>query len=174
MNSHEMFAALDDVDSPNAMASEFKNAADALRFMLAGHAIVTLRSKKTMTRFTYKLTKSDDGRVIFVGLLRGPDNTEDYSYLGYIRRDVYFHGGAKAKISVDADSAKAFDWSYRQLVKGAMPPQLEVWHEGSCGCCGRVLTVPESVASGFGPTCAARLGIMIERPERKTRRARRR
>jgi len=28
-----------------------------------------------------------------------------------------------------------------------------VFHEGACGRCGRTLTVPESIASGFGPEC---------------------
>src|SRR5882672_9405186 len=30
---------------------------------------------------------------------------------------------------------------------------IEIWHSGSCGRCGRTLTVPESVLSGFGPEC---------------------
>jgi hypothetical protein len=34
-----------------------------------------------------------------------------------------------------------------------------VWHEGRCGRCGRKLTVPESIESGFGPECASILGL---------------
>lgn len=36
-------------------------------------------------------------------------------------------------------------------------PGLQIFHEGRCGRCGRVLTVPESVETGFGPECAGRL-----------------
>jgi hypothetical protein len=33
-----------------------------------------------------------------------------------------------------------------------------VWHEGSCARCGKKLTVPESIESGFGPECV-KLGV---------------
>lgn len=36
--------------------------------------------------------------------------------------------------------------------------KVEVWHEGSCGRCGRKLTVPESIANGLGPECAEKVG----------------
>jgi hypothetical protein len=36
---------------------------------------------------------------------------------------------------------------------------LEVWHEGRCAKCGLKLTVPQSIMTGFGPTCAKKLGI---------------
>lgn len=32
--------------------------------------------------------------------------------------------------------------------------RVEVWHEGSCGRCGRKLTVPSSIETGLGPECA--------------------
>jgi hypothetical protein len=34
---------------------------------------------------------------------------------------------------------------------------FDVHHEGKCGRCGRKLTVPESVKSGFGPECAGKI-----------------
>jgi hypothetical protein len=34
-----------------------------------------------------------------------------------------------------------------------LPESLEIWHEGSCLRCGRKLTVPESIESGYGPEC---------------------
>ncbi len=139
-------------------------AADAVQYMLAGKATVTLRSRATGGRFTYKLTTKPprDGRggpVTFVGLLVGPENTGDYQYLGHIFQDrgTYWHG-RKSRIAPGAPGAKAFAWAWTQLSAGRMPAQLEVWHEGSCGRCGRKLTVPESVASGFGPECITKVG----------------
>jgi len=132
----------------------------ALRFMLAGNAIVTFRSRATDTRFTYRVRASEDGRVYFVALLGGPDNNSDYRYLGYIRRDAFFHGGAKAKVAYDASSAKAFKWVWEQLQRKIDTRKvLEIWHEGKCGRCGRRLTVPSSIASGIGPDCAEQMGM---------------
>ena len=62
--------------------------------------------------------------------------------------------GAKvSKIGEDADSAKAWRWFDANLQAGRVPEQLEVWHEGRCGRCGRALTVPESIERGIGPEC---------------------
>ena len=37
--------------------------------------------------------------------------------------------------------------------------RFEFRHEGRCGRCGRALTVPESIDTGFGPHCAAEMGV---------------
>ena len=124
-----------------------------MRFALAGKAIFTVVSKKTGARFTFKVRAAENGPFHFVSVLTGPDNTQDYKYLGYLRRGVYFHGGAKAKIAADAPSAKAFDWFWRALARDALGDRAEVHHCGQCGRCGRALTVPESIQSGFGPEC---------------------
>ena len=88
-------------------------------FALAGNARFTLVSQVTQTRFTYKVKQSEDNATMhFVSVLTGPDNWSNYSYVGFIRRGVYFHGGQKAKIQATASSAKAFDWFWRQPVGG--------------------------------------------------------
>ncbi len=146
------------------MTGKFTDAASAMRYLTGGNATVTLRSVKTGTRFTYKLQlkKLKDGEVIgprglpiFVKLLVGPDNWANYKYLGYILtgQNLYWHGTIKSKIGKDAPGNVAFEWAWKQLARGILPAQLEIWHEGSCGRCGRKLTVPESIASGFGPEC---------------------
>ena len=50
----------------------------------------------------------------------------------------------------DTPSIAAFAVAFRMLASGVMPNSLEVIHSGRCGRCARKLTVPESVASGFG------------------------
>lgn len=126
-------------------------------FMTAGNATLTLRSLKSGHRFTFKVKGSDDGHVAFVGLLRGSDNENDYTYLGLIRNGAYEHG-RKSKVTSDAPSARAFFWFHSVVMSlAALPSMLEVWHEGKCGRCGRKLTTPESVARGIGPECATKL-----------------
>jgi hypothetical protein len=142
------------------MRGQLETAAAALKFMRAGKASVTLRSKKTGTRFTYRISVSDDGLCYFVGVLTGADNESAYSYLGRISRDIFWLGRKVPRpgdISRDAPSAKAFDWAWRALVKGQLPEQLEIFHEGRCGRCARKLTVPESIQSGFGPECLGKI-----------------
>lgn len=136
----------------------FTSASDAIAFMLAGRATITLRSKATDARFTYKITASKDGGIHFVSLLTGSDNENSYAYFGYIKRGVFYHGGAKARVGEDASSTKAFVWTWKMLAQTRMPESLEVWHEGKCGRCGRKLTVPTSIANGIGPECATRVG----------------
>jgi hypothetical protein len=127
-------------------------------FVLAGHAIVTLRSKATGTRFTYKIVQSDPAKcragqmpVFFVSLLNGADNTGDFAYIGTIFADG-FRVTRKSRVAADAPSAVAFSWFMKHLEDS----RVEVWHEGRCGRCGRTLTVPESIESGLGPVCAGK------------------
>lgn len=141
-------------------AAQLSEAQAALTFALAGNATLTLVSQKTGARFTYSVRANDDSTVWFVGLLTGPDNRADYKYMGRIARGIYWHGRKVPRagdIGREAPSARAFDYAWRALARGAMPDQCEIWHEGSCGRCGRKLTVPESIASGFGPECINKL-----------------
>jgi len=71
---------------------------------------------------------------------------------------VFFHGGQKARVGKDAPSVKAFDWFWRHMAQGDdVSTLVEVHHEGRCGRCGRALTVPESIKSGFGPECIGKV-----------------
>lgn len=121
------------------------------KFIFAGNAIFTIRSKKTGTRFTYKVSKAKDSDIWFVGLLSGPDNNADYKYIGIITSDKKFIRTKRSKVGYEAPSFKGFNWFFNHLHN--YQEQAEVYHEGRCGRCGRRLTVPESIESGFGPEC---------------------
>jgi hypothetical protein len=137
--------------------SGFSTAADARRFILGGNATFTVTSTVTGTSFTYKVMRSQPGGrgVFFVSLLTGPDNVSDYSYLGIIPVDdpQSFRLTAKSKAGEGATSVKAFRWLWAQLNASRLPASVQVRHEGSCGRCGRALTVPASIDAGFGPEC---------------------
>lgn len=136
------------------MRAPLPTAEAVTKFALAGNATITIRSVKTGSRFTYRIRKSEDGRVWFVSYLNGQDNDTNYQYLGTIRQDKSYTLGKKSRITPEAPVAKAFDWFEGKVIQGGqMPEQIEVWHEGRCGRCGRKLTVPESISHGFGPEC---------------------
>lgn len=128
----------------------------AREFILAGKARVTLVSEVSLVRFTYKVCQPKDDSPHFVSVLTGSDNESDYSYMGTIFNKRDFRYSRKSRITSNAPSARAWEYAWSYLVNGELPPQCQVWHEGRCGCCGRALTKPESIASGFGPVCGAR------------------
>jgi hypothetical protein len=155
----------DEPKSGEARPAKMEDPEDIKRFLLAGHSRVTLVSLKSGDRFTYRVTTTPpnaDGRENpvshFVNVLTSPDNERGFVYMGHIFRfSDYTHGRPeKAKVAADAPSAKAWLWFWQKIVRdGRRPDELgvEVWHEGRCGACGRVLTVPESIARGIGPEC---------------------
>ncbi len=130
----------------------------ALSFLLAGKAFVTFRSEKTQTRYTYRIVQAKDKELWFVSLLIGPENSTSYSYLGVIQNNS-FRLTPKSRLPIGSVPVKAFKWVFDRLVKGIEPKDVEIWHEGKCGRCGRLLTVPESIERGIGPECAGLMGI---------------
>lgn len=128
-------------------------------YALAGDATLTVQSSRTGERFTFKIeaSKPEAGRagVHFVSVLTGSNNEWSYTYLGTIFADGKFRVTKRSPIAADAPSAIAFAW----LARNFEDPRVEVWHEGVCGRCGRKLTVPESIDSGIGPTCAGKLAL---------------
>lgn len=131
-------------------------------FILAGNAIFTIQNPAG-ERYTFKIVKkpaSDRFKLTyFVKLLTGSDNTNDYTYLGLLNPVSLVAYPTKAsKIQSNALVFKVLDWVLKLIREGKNVPDGYVCcHEGRCGRCGRLLTVPESVASGIGPECARKM-----------------
>lgn len=145
-------------------------------YVLGGNATVTVVSRATGVRFTYKVEQKRVGprksgetpeqyRVRkerahegarFVKVMTGPDNEHCFTYIGHINEGREFRLDRRSKLSANAPSVSAWRWFWSALrAKSEKIDQCEVWHDGRCSRCGRKLTVPESVASGLGPVCAA-------------------
>jgi len=147
-----------------AHGGTFSNMAAFRKFALAGNAVFTVVSKRTGTRFTYRVRKpraEGAKNPYFVQLLNGPDNTNSYAYFGIMfgkGADTdfasYRYGGAKAKVSQTAPSVQGLEWLFSNIMNEKVLERVEIWHQGKCGKCRKALTVPESIASGLGPVCA--------------------
>lgn len=135
----------------------------------AGRSVLTVKSRATGERFTFRFSRPDEepgrARPVWASVLTGPDNESCYEFLGTVWPDGgaafrYAHG-RKSRFGSDAPSAKAVAWIARHLGAraNALLEKAEWWHEGRCGRCGRTLTVPESVETGFGPDCAKIVGL---------------
>ena len=129
-----------------------QNPEGQLAYVLGGRGKFTLVSKATGNRFTYKSVRKDKG--VFVFTLVGPDNEADFDLFA----GTLFYDTTTFRRASDAESARAFLWwaeAQRNRRYEALT-QVEFWHEGKCGRCGRALTDPESIARGLGPVCAER------------------
>ena len=148
------------------MSGQIQDPEAVTTFILGGNATFTLVSKKTGTRFTFKMQApkgENKAGIRFVSVLVGADNWTNYKYVGFCRDGHFKHGGAKAKIGIEAPSVQAFAWFFGHLE--TCLDQMEFWHEGKCGRCARKLTVPESIATGLGPECAALMGVPWAKPQ---------
>lgn len=158
--AREHQAVYDDRGADNAELGHQIQDGGELAYALAGKAKVTLVSRASGARFTFQIKKAKEdprwpGASWFVALLSGPDNQSDYNYLGLIKEapgGPRFRLTAKSRAGLDAPSVKAITFFLRHPEH----EQLEVWHSGTCGRCGRELTVPSSIESGLGPVCAGR------------------
>jgi hypothetical protein len=135
----------------------------ALAFILAGKATVTFRSLKSGNRYTYKIVGAEKrdpaaAPTWFVKLLNGPDNSRSFVYIGIVRNNQFIWTPKSSRVGRDAPSVLGFTYVLNSLAANRING-FEVWHEGRCGRCGRKLTVPESIASGFGPECIGRIGM---------------
>ena len=136
---------------------------------VTGSTTFTVVSPATGQRFTYKVDAKTEPcgdetvqtGLFFVSLLTGSNNEADYQYIGIITTDALgvrrFKTTRATRVSDDAASVRALTWCVNRLdaVARETRPDLgfEMWHEGRCGRCGRKLTVPASIESGFGPVC---------------------
>jgi hypothetical protein len=161
---------LPDDDAPVAARRGPIRAAPLLALHLqAGRSILTVRSRKTGARFTFRFSRPAEepgrARPIWVSVLTGPDNDSHYEFLGTMwptpGRSWGYRHSTKSRIADLAPSVKAANWIFRWLALDSkvLLEEAEWWHEGRCGRCGRTLTVPESIETGFGPDCAAFLGL---------------
>jgi hypothetical protein len=143
-------------------AAKLSTPAAVKNFMLAGKAIFTLVSLKTGTRYTYKVTHkaANDtwAESWMVSYLTGPDNWSNYSYIGQISNGK-FRTTRASKLTMASAPVAGFNWAFNRISDGLETPNMEVWHAGKCGRCGRLLTVPSSIEMGLGPECASKGGF---------------
>lgn len=125
-------------------------------FVFGGKSIFTVLNTATGNRFTYKLTRKkniEEGKedVIFVKVLSGSDNYSDYTFIGTIFGKKTYKHSPKSYFGADCQSSKVIDWLVKNIDR--LPTQVEVWHEGKCGICGKKLTDTDSLRIGIGPKC---------------------
>lgn len=125
-------------------------------YILAGKSTFTIQSRNSNVRFTYKVVKSEDGKVYFVNLLTGPNNESDFTYLGVIKENnvgLNFYLTAKSKQNKDSKCVIAFDFLIKNINDNFIHPNLIFLKSSNCCRCGSKLTTPDSIMDGIGPEC---------------------
>lgn len=134
--------------------AQITNSKVAWEFLHGGRAHFTLRSRSSGTRYTYRVSRFRQSDRYFASTLYGGDNGKDYAYIGLVT-DRGLVETKNSKLSCEDPRIGALAWALKQIIhRPEIPENLEFWHEGRCAACGRRLTVPESIASGFGPECS--------------------
>jgi Family of unknown function (DUF6011) len=147
-------------------AAEFRLYAS---WLMAGDAIFTVeipeRYRATEApHYTYRvqLVPANNGwkEAHFVKLLTGPSNESDYTYVGKLV-DGQVRTTGKSTYSMDSFPVSLLNKVLKRLFADELHVieafGFRIHHEGRCGCCGRLLTTPESVTRGIGPVCFERL-----------------
>jgi hypothetical protein len=141
-------------------------------FMMAGggRVIFTLAIPASFRRENKECKEHYTYRVIFreatdkwpenwfVNLLAGPDNLSDYQYLGMLNPETgELRLTNKSRMSENSWPVRLVRRVFAALWAGdddkIEAAGFELMHSGRCGHCGRVLTRPDSIEIGIGPTC---------------------
>ncbi len=135
-------------------------------FFLGGNATFTVQSGKTGKHLTFKIRKPEASATYpnpayLVSAMTGTDNESHFTYLGKLcPMTGSISLTPKSKFPNNDErvivARWALDkvWNDKPVIGGS-----SIQHEGKCGCCGRKLTNPESLASGIGPECSKKLGL---------------
>lgn len=156
------------------------------RFFMGGNATFTVDNGKG-THYTFRIRQPKKQRPGFTGpiphfisLLTGPDNENSYTYMGKVEetpiREKVVQDGvekfidtgkstllvrrtANSKYTDDSIPLRVARVALHKAFTGQeLPEGWTIYHMGKCGCCGRPLTVPESIERGIGPECWKRFG----------------
>jgi hypothetical protein len=138
-------------------------------YMAAGRAVLTLESKRTGGHYTYRIRQSKyriSGLTVrgsfFVDLLTGPDNQNDFTYIGTLENFPFagltFRTTSASSMGLGPKPIAGLNYLLAHLSHGRLPEDMIVRHEGRCGACTRPLTTSESIQRGIGPECWVRMG----------------
>lgn len=139
-------------------------------FVIAGNATFTIEPSPEFAakpdanpHYTFRVRQSKPTlqypATYFVQLLAGPDNTASYVYLGILDPETaQIRLTAKSKMKDDSWPVLIVRKTLKAIWEGRegdiAAAGWKVHHEGRCGRCGRMLTVPTSIETGIGPECA--------------------
>lgn len=126
-------------------------------FFYAGKAEFTAHNEHTGNRVTFYVTKSNNKGyredVYFVSCRVLGDHQNGKVFVGTIFNKTYFSHSKKSPLRSEHYAVRAVQWFIDNFKELENMEYFKIYHVGNCCKCGRKLTVPDSIASGFGPDC---------------------
>lgn len=154
-------------------------------FTYAGKAILTMENMAVMKHYTYMIVEKaydkGDGRgeqrCWWVSVFTGTENTniKHYTFAGCLFPNRKFNlYDAKSKVEKvdgkDAQSVSGFKWLLKRMeafslgqITSIVNDPIQVLHAGFCGRCFKMLTVGDSIETGFGRVCEKNVSLGRER-----------
>lgn len=129
---------------------------ETYNYIFAGKAIFTVVSSKMGWRYTYKITQTKSNKDNYtIKVLYGSDNTEDYKHIGILNRRLL----SLESYNIENGQIRLLMSFIHMLLNPLMewPETCEFYKSDKCAACGRLLTTPESIESGYGPRCYSRI-----------------
>lgn len=132
----------------------------ALRYLLAGESEATFVSGATGAKMQFIITKiestSGKGDKYVYGIKTYL--FDKWVYAGVMVRDTHwdvfkFFRGSNGELEGDHLNVKSLMYVVNQLYKGQFSLNVEIYHSGVCGKCGRELKMDDSDKYGLGPEC---------------------
>lgn len=149
-------------DCSEAEVAEFEAeaAADAPDFVIDDGTYTLVYDGDTY--FTFRIRTAKTGKFAGKRLaeyLNGPDNSLDFQAFGFVNTHTInvwrrFENGHLVNRAREIEAVARND---REALESA--GLLYAERSSRCRRCNKVLTVPASLAAGYGPDCAARIGI---------------
>lgn len=150
-------------DTPNAVEHEFSCNEKVKKYILGGNSIFTVQNSETKNRFTYNIKQGKKNQKLFwVSVLVGTDNMKDYKFIGCFSLEKGYLHSTSSKVTIKAQSVRVIDYYLRKLFNNTLPLNIRTFHLSYCGRCGKPLTTPDSIESGFGPTCIQAIGFQTK------------
>ena len=127
------------------MKSKIETMKEVKRFILAGNAVFTAKLLNENIHYIFKVVKSGKLFQAFV------KDGWTYIPIGSFSDKLTLKVLRNKKIKSFSDEIKLFKHILDNLDGSLL--FIDIYHEGLCGRCGRALTLPKSIISGFGPVC---------------------
>lgn len=129
----------------------------------------TLRHKASNDHWTFKIMTAGPmsrfkGQRI-ISYLAGPDNRWDYVGIGTIVDE----GIKPWKKWIGSSPLRMAEVLWKVAVLGELKDKYDWLLSGHCAKCNKLLTVPESIESGYGPICDGRNSDSTETKELKNK-----
>ena len=140
------------------MQIKFENVVDLKEYLFLGKAFLTVKSLKTNTHFTYRISIAPSNGTIHFVWVKSFENK--FVYLGLVRNKTIFERSQGSLFTQESLPFIAFNYLFSIALRNtSFPTELEVYHTGQCGRCGRFITHPTSIKRGIGPECFKVLGL---------------